>query len=76
MPHFVLLGGLIHERLFTRAGVMEFIKMPRLDDQRAQLVASLNLKLAEVSNTLQTPVSSLSRALSQHASPPSDSPSS
>ncbi len=73
MPHLVLLGGMINERLYTRSGIQEYVKMPSLDDLRAQLVASLNMQLASISTTLSTPISNLSQSLSQHAKPIEDS---
>ena len=69
MPHLVLLGGMINERLYTRNGIQEYVKMPSLDDLRAQLVSSLNMQLASITTTLSTPISNLSQSLSQHAKP-------
>ena len=76
MPHLVLIGGMIDQRLYTRNGIQSYIKMASLDDLRAQLVASLNLQLASLSTTISTPVSNLSQALTQHTKQDSTSSSS
>ncbi|CAF0745175.1 unnamed protein product [Brachionus calyciflorus] len=69
MPHFVLLGGMINQQLYTRNGIQDYAKLEDLDTLRGQLVGTLNMCLAQVPNTLSSPISSLSQALSQHSKP-------
>ena len=56
MPHLMLLGGLIHDRLVTRNGVLAFADMEPLDIQHGQLSNTLNQFLAATVNTLSAPI--------------------
>lgn len=67
MNHLVLLGGMIHGELMTKASVMAYIQMDDLDTQRSKLVATLNHQLASISTNLTSSTQSLSQALAQHS---------
>lgn len=67
MPHYVLLGGMINGRLYTKQGIQDYLNMGTIDDLRAQLCGLLNQQLALVPNTLSQPINSLANALKQHA---------
>ena len=67
MPHFVLLGGMINGTLYTRNGILNYAKLPSIDDLRSQLVALLNMQLASLPQTLDFPIQHLSLSLKQHA---------
>lgn len=67
LPHFLLLGGLINDRLYTRNGVQEYANLEPLDTLRGKLLNTLNQALGSIPNTLSLPMRNLTLALEQHS---------
>jgi hypothetical protein len=64
MPHLVMLGGLIGDRLYTRNGVMEYAKLD-LQTLRGELCGILMQNLSSSTSTIMSPIEAFSMTLKQ-----------
>ena len=66
VPEFHLIGAVIHNRILSRAQVMDLVNTPDLDQQRAELVSILGANQAKLVQLLSSNQSQLSRNLEQY----------
>lgn len=64
MPHLVMFGGLIGDRLYTKNGIMDYTKLD-LQTLRGELCGILMQNLSSSTTTLMSPIEALSLTLKQ-----------
>jgi len=73
VPEFHLIGAVIHDRILSRAQVMELVNTPDLELQRQELVAILGANQSKLTQLLSSSQSQLSRNLEQYVKDRTDS---
>ena len=66
VPEFHLIGAVIHDRILSRAQVMELVNTPALEQQRQELVTILGANQSRLVQLLSGNQSQLSRNLEQY----------
>ena len=69
MPHVVLLGGMVHQQLMTKADILRISEMGNIDTLRGQLVGTLGYHQSSLSKSLTSSQQRLSQALKQYSEP-------